>query len=104
RLTDVEGQASAHTSNGSVMAQIRKLPAQGKVDLGTTNGNVEAFFDGDLKADLEAMTTNGHVSIEFPITSQGVTTARTIRGTIQGGGAMIYLGTANGDVYVRRLG
>ena len=50
------------------------------------------------------MTTKGHVSIEFPITSQGVTTARTIRGTIQGGGAKISLGTTNGDVEVRRLG
>jgi len=104
RLTDVVGAASARTTNGSVVAEIRRLPPQGQVDLGTTNGNVEAYFDKDLRADLEAMTTNGQVSVAFPITNRGVTTPRTIRGTIQGGGAKIVLQTTNGNVEVRRVG
>jgi DUF4097 and DUF4098 domain-containing protein YvlB len=103
-LTDVSGQAFARTTNGSVVAEIRHLPPQGVVQLETTNGNVEGYFDSDLKADLEATTTNGRVSVAFPITSQGVTTSRTIRGTIQGGGAKISIQTTNGNVEVRRLG
>ena len=86
------------------MAEIRKLPSEGRVDLETTNGNVEAYFDTDLKADLEAMTTNGHVSVGFPITTQGMTTGRTIRGTIHGGGAKITIASTNGNVEVRRMG
>jgi hypothetical protein len=104
RLTNLTGQATARTTNGSVVAEIRKLPPQGRVDLGTTNGNVEAYFDSDLKADLEAMTTNGRVSVAFPITGEGIMTSRTIRGTIQGGGAKISIATTNGDVEVRRMG
>jgi hypothetical protein len=103
-LTDLTGQATARTTNGSVVAEIRKVPPQGRVDLGTTNGNVEAYFDSDLKADLTAMTTNGRVSIAFPIAGQGIMTSRTIRGTIQGGGAKISIATTNGNVEVRRMG
>lgn len=104
RITNVSGEASAHTTNGSVVAEIRKLPAQGRVDLETTNGNVEAYFADDLKATLEAMTTNGRVSIAFPIVREGVMTSKSIRGTIQGGGAKITIETTNGNVEVRRLG
>lgn len=103
-VTNVTGQASAHTTNGAVVAELRKLPASGAVDLQTTNGNVEAYFDRDLKADLDASTTNGHVSVEFPVTADIAHGSRTIHGTIQGGGAKITIQTTNGNVEVRRLG
>jgi|GEM_PF-791044 len=102
-LADIAGNATAHTTNGSVVAEIRRLSPKGSVELETTNGNVAAYFGSDLKADLEAQTTNGRVSIGFPIVREGVKTSRTIRGTIQGGGAKITLGTTNGDVEVRRI-
>jgi len=103
-VANAAGWTSAHTTNGSVVAELRRLPPQGKVELGTMNGNVEAYFDSDLRATLEAQTTNGRVSIGFPIEHDGVMTSRTIRGTIQGGGAKITIGTTNGNVEVRRLG
>ena len=104
RLEDLTGQASARTTNGSVIAEIRRLPSQAQVNLETTNGNVEAYFDRDLKADLEATTTNGNVMVDFPISRAGVMSRRTIRGTIQGGGAKIIIQTTNGNVDVRRIG
>jgi len=104
RLTTLEGGAAAHTTNGSIVAEKRKLPPRGTVDLGTTNGNVEAYFANDLKATLAAVTTNGQVSIDFPIAAGGAMTAKTIHGTIQGGGAKISLQTTNGNVEVRRAG
>jgi hypothetical protein len=104
RLTDLVGGATAHTTNGSIVAEMGKLPPRGTVELGTTNGNVEAYFANDLKATLTATTTNGQVSVDFPISQEGVMTSKTIRGTIQGGGAKISLGTTNGNVEVRRIG
>jgi len=103
-VTNVTGQAIAHTTNGAVVAQLRKLPGTGSVDLQTTNGNVEAYFDRDLKADLDASTTNGRVSVEFPVTATIARGSRTFHGTIQGGGAKITIQTTNGNVEVRRLG
>jgi hypothetical protein len=103
-LTDVSGEVEAHTTNGTVVAQIRNLPAQGRVELETTNGNVNAYFPADLKATLEASTTNGRVASAFPIVRQGLGTSKSIRGTIQGGGAKISLATTNGNVEVRKIG
>ena len=98
------GEAAARTTNGSVVAEVRGVSPNGGIDLMTTNGNVEAYFPNDLKAAVEAVTTNGRVAITFPITSRGVMTSKSIRGTINGGGATISLATTNGNVEVRRLG
>lgn len=103
-IAGVSGQATALTTNGSVVAEVRKIPAQGKVKLETTNGNVEAYLPADLRATVEAMTTNGRVAIDYPITREGLMTSKSIRGTIKGGGAKLYLATTNGNVDVRKLG
>ncbi|TMQ57170.1 MAG: DUF4097 domain-containing protein [Candidatus Eisenbacteria bacterium] len=103
-LTGMTGEAAARTTNGSVVAEVRGVSPTGGIDLMTTNGNVEAYFPNDLKAAVEAVTTNGRVAITFPITSRGVMTSKSIRGTINGGGATISLATTNGNVEVRRLG
>jgi len=104
RVTNVSGGVSARTTNGTVIAQILKLPAQGEVELQTTNGNVNAYFPKDLQATLEASTTNGRIAIAFPIVREGVMTSKSIRGTIQGGGAKISIATTNGNVEVRKIG
>jgi len=50
-------------------------------------GNVRRPFDRDLKAEPWTLsTTNGHVSVEFPVTILDRPRSRTIHGTIQGGG------------------
>ena len=103
-VTNVSGGVSARTTNGTIIAQVLKVTAQGEVELETTNGNVEAYFPSDLRATLEASTTNGRVTIAFPIVREGVMTSKSIRGTIQGGGAKISLATTNGNVEVRRIG
>jgi hypothetical protein len=104
QMMGVSGEVSARTTNGSVVAEIRRVPPRGTIGIETTNGNVEAYFSKDLKATLEATTTNGRVSIAFPILRAGVMTSKSIRGTIQGGGAKISLEATNGNVEVRRLG
>ncbi|HMI30402.1 MAG TPA: DUF4097 family beta strand repeat-containing protein [Candidatus Limnocylindrales bacterium] len=103
-LTGVSGGATAVTTNGSVVADVRGVSPKGGIELGTTNGNVEAYFPGTLKATLEATTTNGRVSIVFPVAVEGTTSSKSIRGTINGGGAKITLSTTNGNVDVRRAG
>lgn len=102
-LTGMAGDATARTTNGSVVAEVRGVSPRGGVELTTTNGNVQAYFANDLRATVDAVTTNGRVAIAYPITSRGVMTSKSIRGTINGGGAKISLATTNGNVEVRRL-
>lgn len=103
-MTGAMNKAYGHTTNGSVVAEIRKISSTGNLELETTNGNVEAYLPSDLKATLDAATTNGRVSIAFPVTREGPMTSKAIRGTIRGGGARLTLTTTNGSVEIRKLG
>ena len=104
QLRNISGEASARTTNGSVIAELGSVDPKGEVELATTNGNVEVYFPDDLKATLEAMTTNGRVTVSFPLTTEGVMTTKSVRGTIHGGGTPVSLSTTNGNIEVRRLG
>ncbi|MGE5176416.1 MAG: DUF4097 family beta strand repeat-containing protein [Hyphomicrobiales bacterium] len=98
KLTGIAGSATARTTNGDVTVEILSLPGDGIVDLGTTNGNIEARLPKDIHADVEAVTTNGRVDLGFPVKAQGRLTSKTIRGTIGGGGAHVTLQTTNGSI------
>jgi len=100
RMARVEGSAEAATTNGGVAAEMTSLPAGGVLDLRTTNGNVQLTLPHDIRAVVEANTTNGRVTINYKMTMQGAITSKSIRGTIGGGGARIKLETANGNVDV----
>jgi hypothetical protein len=101
-LSDVDGTAKGETTNGGVTAVLRGLEGGG-VDLATTNGSIEVYLPDPLRASLDATTTNGKVYVSFPLTTQGVMTSKSVRGTIGGGGAKISLLTTNGNIDVRRL-
>ncbi len=103
-MAGVTNRASARTTNGSVVARILRISPAGEVKLQTTNGNVQAYLPKDLRATVDAVTTNGQVSIAFPVERQGLMTSKTVRGTIRGGGARLTLETTNGNVEVRNLG
>jgi DUF4097 and DUF4098 domain-containing protein YvlB len=102
-LSNIEGTASAGTTNGSVTAVLRKIIGPSGIDFHTTNGGIEIYLPDALRATLEAQTTNGKVNVSYPLTTQGVMTSKSIRGTIGGGGMNISLLTTNGNIDVRRL-
>jgi putative adhesin len=100
RIARLEGMADAMTTNGSVAAEITALPSTGSMELHTTNGNVQLALPRDIRAEVEANTTNGRVNINYTVTMIGSITSKSIRGTIGGGGAKIRLETTNGNIDV----
>jgi DUF4097 and DUF4098 domain-containing protein YvlB len=103
QINGVSGTTHAQSTNGAIYAEVHDVASKGEITLETTNGNVEAYFPSRLKATLDAVTTNGRISIDYPILRQGVTSGRSIQGTINGGGARITLRTTNGNVDVKKL-
>ena len=97
------GSLTAETTNGAILAEVKAVDPDGTVSAETTNGNVQVFLPGSVRADLSAETTNGRVSVTFPVAASEVMTTKSVRGTINGGGAEVSLSTTNGDVDVRRL-
>lgn len=118
--TDLEGRLVAETGDGS----IRISGSFTKLDVETGDGSIDAaaetgpgprtgwrFVTGDgslvlripedFKADLDAHTGDGGISLDFPIEVSGTFTHTTVQGTLNGGGPSLQLKSGNGSI---RLG
>ncbi len=118
-ISDILGEASAHTVNGNV-----KVTASEKVDAHTVNGNIVATVTGAARqamgfhtvngsidltlssaasAQLNAHTLNGSMKTDFPIPVRGEFGNRSLSGSIgPGGGPEIKLNTVNGSVTIHK--
>jgi DUF4097 and DUF4098 domain-containing protein YvlB len=104
RLAGIEGSARAETTNGTIEATVRKVDAAGRIVLSTTNGSVTASLPADLKADVDAETTNGRVRVAYPVQRRAGSTARALHATIGGGGVDLTLRTTNGNIVIQKIG
>ena len=71
------------------------------LDVETHNGGIRLNLPQRYSAELETATTNGRVSIDFPVTVQG-RLERELRTTLGSGGVKIRAVTTNGGVTVRQ--
>jgi DUF4097 and DUF4098 domain-containing protein YvlB len=104
-LTDVAGDVRGSTVNGGVSVDLegRRWDGTG-LEVQTTNGGVRMLLPDGYNAELLAETTNGGMSIDFPITIQGRISNlnRRIATTIGSGGPRIHVRTVNGGVTIAR--
>jgi DUF4097 and DUF4098 domain-containing protein YvlB len=121
RVESVKGNLKASTTNGD----IRVSRLDGKLEAETVNGGIKleevAFKDGlsaettngsitlalvspeTVNATLDAETTNGHVSVDFPVTIKNLRQSRKrIEAQIGQGGPVITLRTTNGSITITK--
>jgi hypothetical protein len=102
RLMDVGGDVDAETSNGSVNATLSGSAWDGPgLNVTTSNGSVRVTLPENYNARLVAGTSNGGISVDFPITVQG-RIGRDIDTNLGSGGAPIRLRTSNGSVRIQK--
>jgi DUF4097 and DUF4098 domain-containing protein YvlB len=103
-LYDVAGNVRGRATNGGVTIEVAGDRWQGTgLDVSTTNGGVRLFLPRDYSANLDARAVNGGISVDFPMTIQGLlNNRREIRGTIGSGGPPLRVATTNGGVQIRR--
>ena len=105
RILGIDGSAKAVTTNGTVTAELRRVPGGGPVELSTTNGDVVLMLPPGIRATVDAVTTNGRVSVGYPLQrGEGSRGYRLVQGTIAGGGTPLVLRTTNGNIVIRKLG
>ena len=71
----------------------------------TTNGSISLAITSPetLNADLSARVTNGHITVDFPITLQNLSgSKRRVEGKIGQGGPEISLHTTNGSISLNK--
>jgi len=101
-LGQVAGAVLARTVNGGIKVALTGTRWDGEgLELRTTNGAIDLMMPADYNAVLEAVTTNGGVSVDFPVTVTG-RIGRKLNTVLGEGGATISATTTNGAVRIRR--
>jgi DUF4097 and DUF4098 domain-containing protein YvlB len=100
-VTNVQGKVEAETSGGNVDIKVTG-PNMG-VRARTSGGNVDIQIAKSVGANIDAGTSGGDVECDLPITVNGKISESQIRGTVNGGGELIYAHTSGGNVRIRAL-
>lgn len=101
-VDEVDGKVHVETSGGNIRVGV-KGPNRG-VHAQTSGGNIDVSVASNVSASLDASTSGGSVVCDVPVTVQGKIDESKIKGTINGGGELIYAHTSGGNVRVRSAG
>lgn len=90
---------SVHTGDGRVEATAAPGSKLSKAwDLETGDGPLLLRVPVDLKAFLDVETGDGRIHVELPIEARGTQRGHTLRGELNGGGAVLRMRTADGPI------
>jgi hypothetical protein len=100
-LGPVEGKVRAETSGGNITVRVQQ--AYKGVHAETSGGDIDIVLPANIAATIDAGTSGGEVVCDLPVTITGKIDERRIRGSVNGGGQMIYAHTSGGDVRIRSV-
>jgi len=100
---DCTGRLSAHTTNGNLRLEMRRLDDGEPVVLETINGTILLALPAGSNAELDVRTINGDFRSELPLSLQGASPLQAFRGQIGQGGSTIQIRTVNGGIRVVTL-
>jgi DUF4097 and DUF4098 domain-containing protein YvlB len=94
---------SIKTGDGSVTA---RAGAGSKVatawSIRTGDGSVDLEVPGDLQANLDASTHDGHISMGMQVTVEGTFSSSRIQGKLNGGGQTLSIHTGDGSIHLNK--
>ena len=99
KISDVEGKVRAETSGGNIVVKV--IGANKGVYAETSGGNIDIVMPKSISANIDAATSGGEVHCDMPVTMSGRIDESRVRGTVNGGGNVIYAHTSGGDVRIR---
>lgn len=101
-LSEPTGPVRAITVNGGVQITMAAGWKGGDVRAKTENGGIQLTVPEGVNARLEASTTNGGITVGFPITVQGQLGRQRLSATLGNGGSLIDLVATNGGIQITR--
>jgi DUF4097 and DUF4098 domain-containing protein YvlB len=120
-LDDVEGKLHATTGDGHIRAsgrfdELELKTGDGSVEvranagsalnagwrLETGDGSVSLEVPGDLAADVDLHTSDGHIDLDMPVTTSGKIRQNEIQGKLNGGGSSLVIRTGDGSIHLKK--
>jgi hypothetical protein len=103
---NLEGRFDAlniKTGDGSVNARATAgSKVQSTWTIRTGDGSVDMEIPGDLQADIDASTHDGHISLGLPVTVEGTFSSSQIHGKMNGGGQSLTIRTGDGSIHLSK--
>jgi len=96
------GYARAKTVTGSINASLGKANWPGQIEFETITGEITLKLPADLNTEVNAESTTGDITTDFPLIVQGSLTRRAMKGTIGSGGRKLVLKTISGPIKLLR--
>ena len=94
---------SIKTGDGSVTARAlggSKVASSWAIRTG--DGSVDLEVPGDLQANVDASTHDGHISMGLPLTVEGTFSSSNIHGKLNGGGQALSIRTGDGSIHLSK--
>lgn len=94
---------SLESGDGSVTAEVAsgsKIANDWSIRSG--DGSVTLLLPDGLNADLDAHTGDGHITLDFPVTTSGVISGSNIHGKIGAGGPPLIVHTGDGSIHISK--
>lgn len=102
----LEGRFDAltiRTGDGSVSARANGgSRVQGAWNIHTGDGSVDLLLPGQMQANIDASTHDGHISLDIPVTVEGTFSSSRINGKMNGGGGPIVVRTGDGSIHLNK--
>jgi DUF4097 and DUF4098 domain-containing protein YvlB len=100
-MGEVMGGIRADTSGGSIHVTIARQP-RGDCRLVTSGGSITVRLKDGIGMSVNAKTSGGRVSTDFPVTLTGEIDSSALNAGINGGGPELYLRTSGGNIDLRK--
>ncbi len=87
------------TGDGSIDARLQPgSQVASSWMIRTGDGSVDIVLPADLKANIDASTNDGHISLGIPVTVEGTFSNSQIHGKMNGGGQPVTIHTGDGSI------
>ena len=102
-LTDITGadEVEGSTTSGRVSYE-GEISSSGYYHLKSHSGRIEFVVPAGAAFDVDARTFSGSINSEFEITVLGKIDKKSLRGSINGGGAEVELQAFSGNIYLKK--
>ena len=101
-----EGDIEVSTGSGNIEAKINEPYYGDSIEFSTGSGNLVVSLAEGIAVDVDAHTSSGRASSDFPMPSANTSNSRNRRsfsGSINGGGAELSMHTGSGNVHLKRM-